>query len=34
MVIGMGGLFGWSDKITNTDVLLIYITAIEGIIHA
>lgn len=34
MVVGIGGLFGWPDKITNTDVLLIYIAALEGIIHA
>lgn len=34
MVAGVGGLFGWPDKITNTDVLIIYIAAIEGIIHA
>lgn len=30
----MGGLFGWPDKIINADVLLIYIAALEGIIHA
>lgn len=34
MVAGVGGLFGWPDKITNTDVLLIYVAAIEVIIHA
>jgi hypothetical protein len=34
MAAGMGGLLGWPDKITNTDALLIYVAAIEGIIHA